>query len=146
MKRTDVKAARRLQRDVEKHRCGRRKRRKDSVLHLRIEGDVMDRIKAEATVMEESVSDLIRSCLNERFPETRTSGTLPDFMHMTAAFSDVVIMRDSRCVVCDQDLPRNAHAMLACGPPPPERLVCTKCYDDLQSQSEKQHETSEGEE
>ena len=106
----------------------------------------MDRIKAEATVREISVSDLIRFYLNERFAETRTSGTMPDFLHTTSAFSDVVIMRDSRCVVCDHVLPRGAHAMLAYGPPPPERLVCAKCYDDLQSQSEKQHEPSEGKE
>lgn len=146
VKREDVKAARRLQRDVQKHRCGRRKHRKDSVLHLRIEGDVMDRIKAEAAVREESVSDLIRSCLNERFPETRTSGALPDFLHTTAAFSDVVIMRDTRCVVCDQALPHGTHAMLAYGPPPPERLVCATCYAELQSQPEKQHKPSGGEE
>lgn len=146
MKCDKLKAARQLQRDVKKQRRAERKLKKNAVLHLRVEGDIMERIKVEAAARDMSVSDLVRGHLAECFSVTYPCKDSPDFLLATTAFSDVVIVRDSRCAVCDQILSRGKHAMLAYGPPPPERLVCGKCFDDLQSQSEKQQEPSEGKE
>jgi hypothetical protein len=145
VKHDNWKAARQLQRDVEKQRWAERKHKKDAVLHLRIEGDVMDRIKVEAAAREMSVSDLVRCHLVERFSETCSSGGSREFLLTTSAFSDVVIMKDSRCAVCGRVLLRGTSARLAYGPPPPARLVCGDCYDGLQSQFDGQHEPSEGE-
>lgn len=145
MKYDDWKRAKQLERDVKKQRWAQRKLKKDAVLHLRVESDIMDRIKAEAAARDMSVSDLVRCHLAERFSETRTSKDSPEFLRSTSAFSDVMIMRNGRCAVCDQVLVRGTTVRLAHGPPPPERLVCANCYDGLQSQFEDQHETSLGE-
>lgn len=144
MKQDNLKAARRLQQEVEKKKRMERRLRKDAVLHLRVEGDIMDRIKAEAAARNTSVSDLVRCHLGERFTENVPCGDTPEFLLATTAFTGVEIMRDSRCAVCDEVLPRGMNVRLACGPPPPPRLVCGKCYDGIQSQFEEQQELSEG--
>ena len=145
MKHDNWKAARQLQQEVENQKWAERKLKKDAVLHLRVERDIMDRIKAEAAARDMSVSDLVRCHLVERFSGNHPCEGSPDFLLTTTAFTDVVIVRDTRCAVCDHVLLRGASAQLACGPPPPPRLVCGNCYDGLQSQFEKQHEPSEGE-
>jgi len=140
------KMARKLQRDVEKHRQAKRRLRKDAVLHLRIEGDVMDRIKAEAEAREMSVSDLVRCYLVERFSEARSGEGTPEFLLATSAFSEVEVVHESQCAICDEVMPCGANARLAHGPPPPERLVCANCYDNLQTLSEEQPEPTSGDE
>ncbi len=144
MKQDDLKAARQLQQQVEKKRWMERKAKKDAVLHLRVEEDVMDRIKAEALARNMSVSDLVRCHLDERFSDTRTCDGIPEFLLATTAFSEVKIMRDSRCAVCDKTLPCGASAQLACGPPPPLRMVCDKCYGGIQLQFEEQLKILQG--
>ena len=139
------KAARQLERDVKKQRWAQRKLKKDAVLHLRVESDIMDRIKAEAAAQDMSVSDLVRCHLEERFSAPPISEGAPVFLRSTSAFSDVMVMRNGCCAVCSQVLPRGTNVRLALGPPPPERLVCGNCYDGLQSQFEDQPETSLGE-
>jgi hypothetical protein len=123
-----------------------RKLKKDAVLHLRVESDIMDRIKTEASARDMSVSDLVRCYLVERFSETCVDKGLPEFLQGVSAFSDVVVVNNSRCAICEQVLPRGTNARLAHGPLPPARLVCGNCYDGLQSYSEEEHVPSAGEE
>ncbi len=144
MKHDDRKAAKQLERDVKEQRWAQRKLKKDAVLHLRVESDIMERIKAEAAARDMSVSDLVRCHLEERFSETPTGEGAPEFLRSTTAFSDVMVMRNGRCAVCNQVLARGTNVRLAHGPPPPQRLVCGNCYERLQSQFEDQPETSLG--
>ena len=141
-----MKAARQLQQQVEKKRWMERKARKDAVLHLRVEEDVVERIKTEAAARNMSVSDLVRCHLGEWFSDKRICDGIPEFLLATIAFTDVEIIRDARCAVCDKTLPRGANARLACGPPPPLRMVCDKCYDGIQSAFEDQPELFQGDE
>jgi hypothetical protein len=134
MKYDSRKAARHLQLEVEKHRRTLRKLIKDAVLHLRIERDIMKRIKAEAEAREMSISDLVRTYLVERFSENRAEEGSPKFLLATSAFSDVEVIQDTHCAICDELITRGTHARLAHGPSPPERMVCPNCYDNLQSQ------------
>jgi len=126
-----LQAARRLQRQVEDQRA-RRRGAKDAVLHLRIEKEVMDRIKSEARLRKLSISDLVRACLSEHFPKAAETNGQPEFLQATYAWSDAVVMRDSPCAVCGAPLARGTSARLANGPPPPARLVCGPCYDAIQ--------------
>ncbi len=146
MKHDNLKAARQLQQEVEKKRWMERKIKKDAVLHLRVESDILDQIKAEAAARDMSVSDLVRCYLVERFSSTDLSDGQPGFLLATTAFTDVVTLQDSRCAVCDKALPRGENVRLACGPPPPPRLVCDNCYTNIQSQLEEQHDLSQGDE
>ena len=146
MKHDSRKAARQLQREVERQRRAERRLRKDAVLHLRIEGEVIARIKAEAAARDMSVSDLVRCHLAERFSGSRAGEGTPEFLLATSAFSDVEIVQDSHCAICGEIMARGASARLAHGPPPPARLVCANCYDGLQSQCEDQPEPAPGDE
>ncbi len=146
MKDDNRKAARQLQREVEELRRAERKLKKDAVLHLRIEGAVMDRIKAEAAARDMSVSDLVRCHLVERFSEPRGSEGSPEFLLATSAFSDVAVMQDAECAMCGKAMPCGTSARLAHGPPPPARLLCGDCYEGIQSQLEDRHESAPGEE
>lgn len=146
MKHDSRTAARQLQRDVKMQRLAERRLRKDAVLHLRIEREVMARIKAEAEARDMSLSDLVRCHLLERFCKTRAGEGTPEFLLATSAFSGVEVLQNSHCAICDELIPGGASARLAHGPPPPARLVCTNCYDGLQSQSEDQPEPAPGDE
>lgn len=146
MKHDSLGAARRLLWDVEKHQHAGRGCRKDAVLHLRIEGGVMDRIKAEAAARNLSVSDLVRGHLAEHFSEARGTGGLPDFLAATSAFSEVAVMRESPCAVCGEILPRGAPARLAHGPFPAPHLVCAACHDALHRELETRDNPLPGEE
>ena len=129
-----TRAARQLRREVKRQEEAERK---DAVLHLRIEGGLMARIKSEASDRGMSVSDLVRGHLSEHFqaPEPGTTG--PDFLGTTYAWVDVNVARDARCAVCKKELPSGSHAWMAQGPPPPPRVVCGTCYDTLQSAARK---------
>jgi len=129
-----LKAARQLQREVERKLWAERKLKKDAVLHLRIEGGIMDRIKAEAELRDMSVSDLVRCYLTERFSELPTTDDLPDFLLVTSAFSEVVVTNNTNCAACDQVLERGTCAHLAHGPFPTPRMICTTCYTTLREQ------------
>ncbi|MDQ1256498.1 MAG: hypothetical protein QG656_1094 [Candidatus Hydrogenedentes bacterium] len=142
---SNQEAARQLQRDVERQLWAQRRLKKDAVLHLRVESDIMDRIKAEASARDMSVSDLVRCYLIERFSGTGVAEGLPDFLREVLAFSDVAVVNDSPCAACGQVLPRGTNARLAHGPLPPARLVCGNCYDGLQSYSEEEQVPSAGE-
>jgi hypothetical protein len=136
MKHDSSRAARQLERDVIRQRLAARRLKKDAVLHLRIEGTVMARIKAEAEARAMSVSDLVRNYLVERYSEPRPCDGAPGFLLATTAFSDVELNQDTHCAICDEIMLRGTRARLAHGPSPPERLVCTHCYESLQSQTE----------
>ena len=142
----NLKAAKRLQREVERKLWAERKLKKDAVLHLRIEGSVMDRIKAEATLRDMSVSDLVRIYLTEQFSETVTSNDMPEFLLATSAFSEVVVINSNHCAACNQMLERGTCAHLAHGPFPTPRLVCGNCFETFQEQLDKQNQTEQGEE
>ena len=146
MKQDRLNAARILRQEVEKKKWAERKLRKDAVLHLRVEGDIMDRIKAEAAAREMSVSDLVRCHLVERFSGPPSEGGSPEYLLAANAFTDVVAMGENYCAVCNTVIPHGSKTRLACGPPPPARLVCGKCFDDLQSEIEERNKLSEGEE
>lgn len=146
MKQDSLKAALKLRQEVEKKKWAERKLKKDAVLHLRVEGDIMDRIKAEAAAREMSVSDLVRCHLVERFSGAPPVDGSPEFLLATTAFMEVVTMGANHCAVCDEVIPHSTRTRLACGPPPPARLVCGNCYDDLQLQIEQSQKLSEGEE
>ena len=141
-----LKAARKLQREVERKLWAERKLKKDAVLHLRIEARVMDRIKTEAELRDMSVSDLVRCYLTDRFSETSTTDNLPDFLLITSAFSEVVVTNNTNCAACDQILDRGTCAHLAHGPFPTPRLVCASCYTTLQEQLDNQNNVEQGEE
>jgi len=140
MKLDSRKAARQLQHEVKTKRRAERRLRKDAVLHLRIEGEIMDRIKAEAAARDMSVSDLVRCHLLERFSEPLPSEGTPEFLLATTAFSDVEVLQETHCAICDELMPRGTNVRMAHGPPPPARLICAPCYDALQSESEDQPE------
>ncbi|HDP35003.1 MAG TPA: hypothetical protein ENN29_07845 [Candidatus Hydrogenedentes bacterium] len=146
LKHENLKAARRLQREVEKKLWAKRKRKKDAVLHLRVEGSVMNRIKSEAAALDMSVSDLVRHYLTEHFREEGASGGMSEFLFASSAFSEVVIVNDNHCAVCDRTLHRGARAYLAHGPFPASPLVCGSCYKTLQQQLDNQNKSDEGEE
>ena len=121
---------------MERHnRKKQRKARKDAVLHLRIEGEVMERIKVEAEARDMSVSDLVRSHLAEHFPAAAETPDRPAFLAVTYAWVDVVLAQGTRCATCRKALPPHTHARLAQGPPPPTRVVCGTCYDGLQAEA-----------
>ena len=141
-----IKAARQLQREVERKLWAERKLKKDAVLHLRIEGSLMDRIKAEAALREMSVSDLVRCYLMERFSDMSATEDLPDFLLVTSAFSEVVVTNNTNCAACDQMLERGTCAHLAHGPFPTPRMVCTRCYTTFQEQLDNQNNGEQGEE
>ncbi len=141
-----LKAARQLQREVERKLWAERKLKKDAVLHLRIEGGIMDRIKAEAELRDMSVSDLVRCYLTERFSELPTTDDLPDFLLVTSAFSEVVVTNNTNCAACDQVLERGTCAHLAHGPFPTPRMICTTCYTTLREQLDNQNNLEQGEE
>lgn len=146
MNNDNLKAAKRLQREVERKLWAERKLKKDAVLHLRIEANVMDRIKAEATFRDMSVSDLVRCYLTERFSEIPTTDDLPDFLLVTSAFSEVVVTNNTNCSACDHMLERGTGAHLAHGPFPTPRMVCTTCYTTLREQLDNQNNVEQGEE
>ena len=104
----------------------------------------MDRIKAEAALRDLSVSDLVRSYLMERFSVTRVNGDMPEFLLATSAFSEVEIINDNPCALCDKILLCGTCAHLAHGPFPVPRLVCSHCYKNLQKQLD--NPTEQGEE
>ena len=133
-RRSLTRAARQLRRDVRRQEEAERK---DAVLHLRIEGGLMARIKSEAEERGMSVSDLVRGHLSEHFraPESGFAG--PEFLAATYAWVDVSVARESRCAICKKELPAGSHAWMAQGPPPPPRVVCGTCYDTLQSAARK---------
>jgi hypothetical protein len=128
------------------HRKKKRKPRKDAVLHLRIEGDVMERIKIEAEARGMSVSDLVRSHLAEHFPAATETPDRPAFLAETYAWVDVVVAQETKCATCRKALPPRTHARLAQGPPPPTRVVCGTCYDRLQAEQAHDDEPPEPEE
>ncbi len=140
------RAAKQLQHEVEKQRQAERRLKKDAVLHLRIEGEVMDRIKAEAKARDMSLSDLVRCHLLERFSEPPAGENAPEFLRATSAFSEVDVLQDSHCALCGEAMPRGASARLAHGPPPPARFICANCYDGLQTEPEDQPEPAPGDE
>ena len=125
-----TRAARQLRRDVKRQEEAERK---DAVLHLRIEGGLMARIKAEAHERGVSLSDLVRGHLSEHFQEPDPGTSAPEFLGTTHAWVDVNVARDARCAVCKKGLPAGSHGWMAQGPPPPPRVVCGTCYDTLQS-------------
>jgi len=131
-RRSLTRAARQLRREAKRQEEAERK---DAVLHLRIEGALMARIKAEAREREMSISDLVRGHLSEHFgtPDPAATGANPEFLATTYAWVDVNVARDSRCGVCKKPVPTGSHAWMAQGPPPPPRVVCGSCYDTLQS-------------
>ncbi len=137
-----TRAARQLRRDVRRQEEAERK---DAVLHLRIEGGLMARIKAEAQDRDMSVSDLVRGHLSEHFQAPQPDPAAPEFLATTCAWVDVNVARDARCAVCKKPLPAGSHAWMAQGPPPPPRVVCGTCYDTLQSAARTDtHETKKG--
>jgi hypothetical protein len=141
----DFSAAKRLQRDIEKHRCFKRKLKKDAVLHLRIEGEIMERIKDEAKIREISISDLIRGYLVERFSVPPVTGEIPAFLSETNAFSNVIVMKNGSCAACGHALAMGASAHLAHGPFPLPHFVCGNCYETLKTRLDEQSSISGGE-
>lgn len=146
MNKENLKAAKRLQREVEKKRRAERKLKKDAVLHLRIEGNIMERIKTEATLRDMSISDLVRCYLTERFSDRPTDDNIPDFLLMTTAFSEVTVTNNINCFTCNEMLARGTNAHLAHGPFPIPHLVCSNCYSTLQEQLDNQDNIEQGEE
>lgn len=146
MKPDSLKAARRLLWDVEKHCRGDGRSRKDAVLHLRIEGEVMERIKAEAAARNLSVSDLVRGHLAEHFAAARPEGgAQPAFLLSVAAFSKASVTRESPCAACGVTLVRGVRAFLAHGPFPAPQLVCGDCHGALQQELETRGGSPSGE-
>lgn len=135
--------ARQLQRQVEVHQSQLRET-KDAVLHLRIESEVMERIKAEAQRQKLSVSDLVRRHLAAHFAVNTPAEGVQAFLASTFAWSDAVLSQDTRCAVCGAFLARGSHARLANGPPPPARLVCDTCFEQFQQQPEGATRRDEG--
>ena len=84
-------AARELKRNVKRRGRARgkgRASRKDAVLHLRIEAEIMERIKTQATSKGVSISDLVRWHLAEHFgsSDSSESGTEPGAGFLEDAF------------------------------------------------------------
>lgn len=112
-----------------------KKHRKGSVLHLRIEDDLLERIKQAAKTREMSISNLVRSYLAMHFGPGPGEGKRPAFLDATDGWSDVVVARDARCALCGKDLPAFSHAWIAQGPPPPAQTICGGCYDAIKSRT-----------
>jgi hypothetical protein len=129
-RRSLTRAARQLRRDAKRQEDAERK---DAVLHLRIEGALMARIKSEARERDMSISDLVRGHLAEHFQADEADPVGPEFLKATYAWVDVNVARDSRCAICKKAVTAGSHAWMAQGPPPPPRVVCGTCYDTLQS-------------
>jgi hypothetical protein len=108
-----------------------RRHKKGSVLHLRIEDDLMARIKQEAKAREMSISNLVRNYLAIHFGPGPEESERPAFLDETYGWGDVVLARDTHCVLCEKDLPAYSHAWIAQGPPPPVRTICGDCYDEM---------------
>ena len=133
-------AARELRRNVKRQGRGRgRASRKDAVLHLRIEADIMKRIKSEAKASGVGISDLVRRHLAEHFRPNHSSGDssglnsrgAPDFIKDTYAWTEIVLAKETRCAVCNSLLAAGDNAHLPQGPPPPAKIVCDKCHGQL---------------
>lgn len=146
MKPDSLKAARRLLWDVERHQAPARGCRKDAVLHLRIEGGVMERIKAEAAARNLSVSDLVRGHLSEHFAESKPEEAgAPAFLLAATAFSGAAVLRENPCAACGKAVGRGGRAFLAHGPFPAPQLVCGDCHDALQEELETRENSLPGE-
>lgn len=128
-----LRQARRLQAQVERQRS-RRREKKDAVLHLRLEADLMERVKFEAKAHGMSVSDFVRVHLLAGLAAPASDGA-PAFLAQTSAWTDAVVMRAGSCAVCNDLMPKGARARLANGPPPPARLICGDCYERLLAES-----------
>lgn len=145
MNNSSLGAARRLQIQME-DQWARRKGRKDAVLHLRIEADIVARVKLEAKAQKLSVSDYVRMRLIDGFSAPVDAPGAPEFLLVTTAWTDAVIMQDCPCAICGEEMPRGTKAWLATGPPPPSRLVCASCYENVLSDTENESPTPEGDE
>ena len=124
--------ARQIQREMERER----KSKKDDVLHLRIEAEVVKRIKSEAHARQMSVSDLIRRHLAEHFQPDEGKSDAMKLLAGTLAWADMVVARATPCAMCGKVCSVQSHAWLAQGTPPPARIVCGSCYDEIQVQNQ----------
>lgn len=134
MKQSTQRAAKQLRRDVKKQLRETGRSRKDAVIHLRIEHEIVKRIKEEAKACKMSVSDLVRRHLVELFPASEDGPATPAFLAATFAWVDVVAAQETRCAKCGKGLPAQSRGWLAQGPPPPTRIVCGTCYDGFQAE------------
>src|SRR5690606_18921047 len=121
MSRDTLHKARQLQQQVEE-RWARLKGKKNAVLHLRIETELMERIKAEAAAHKLSLSDFVRLRLVEGLGKPVANDRTPDLLSETTAWSEAVVMHAAECALCGVSLGKGARAWLAHGPPPPARM------------------------
>jgi len=105
--------------------------KKNAVLHLRIESDLMDRLKAEAKAHKLSLSDFVRMRLVESLSTPAPNADTPEFLSTTTAWTEAVVMHDTTCAACGEPMPRGTRAWLAHGPPPPPRMICGACQETL---------------
>jgi hypothetical protein len=130
MNNTTRSLARAILHEVDARHRAQRKLRKDAVLHLRIERDLMERIKAEAQAAKVGISDLVRNRLAALFaekpaPQAQTSGVFSD----TLVWSSGVAVRPAACAGCGAPLAAGAAVWLAHGVAPPARLACDSCHE-----------------
>lgn len=130
MNNTTRSLARAILQEVDARHRARRKLRKDAVLHLRVEGELMERIKAEARAAKVGISDLVRNRLALLFASTPTPPAEAAAVFAdTLAWSSGISVRAAACAGCGTSLAAGTAVWLAHGESGPTRLACDACHE-----------------